>query len=244
RLGAHIAAAAVIACNSEFFVGKIPFPWGGDISLNGLAIPFTILYLLWMTNLYNFMDGMDGLAGGMTIIGFSVLGYFAWNAGDQTLAIAASTVVAATGAFLVFNFPPSKIFLGDAGSIPLGFLAGALSLRAIHNQIIDFWAACIIFSPFIADATITLFTRIICREKFWHPHRKHFYQRLVLMGWSHQKTALAEYIIMMISGFTAFFYIRSSQSAKFALLLGCFFVYALFFLCIRVLRNPRMEKQS
>ena len=78
--------------------------------------------IAWMTNLYNFMDGSDGLAGGMTLIGFSFYGIAAWIAGNETFAILNFCIAAAAAAFLLFNFHPARIFMGDSGSIPLGFL--------------------------------------------------------------------------------------------------------------------------
>lgn len=239
RLGVHIAVAIGIACNEEFFVNKIPIPFGGEIALGWFVAPLTILYILWMTNLYNFMDGLDGLASGMTVIGFSMLGYFAWRGGNQTLAITAWTLVAASGAFLIFNFPPSKIFLGDVGSIPLGFLAGTLSLKAIHDHLLDFWVALLIFSLFIADATATLLLRLFRGEKFWQPHRKHFYQHLVLMGWGHRKTVFAEYTIMLITALSALFYNHFNAYIKFGLLISWFFIYISFFLYIEVGRREQ-----
>ena len=113
RLGAQLAAAA------GFAFGALP----ADAS--SLVV---VLGILWMTNLYNFMDGSDGLAGGMTVIGFTSLAAGAWMSGNAAASIECAIVAAAGAAFLLFNFPPAKLFMGDAGSVPLGFLAAALSL--------------------------------------------------------------------------------------------------------------------
>jgi UDP-GlcNAc:undecaprenyl-phosphate GlcNAc-1-phosphate transferase len=107
--------------------------------------------------------------------------------------------VAATAlAFLAFNFPPARIFLGDAGSIPLGFLAAAVGILGWRvHALWPWWFPAVVFSPFAVDATVTLARRAARREPVWRAHRDHYYQRLVRMGWSHRRTALAEYALML-----------------------------------------------
>jgi UDP-N-acetylmuramyl pentapeptide phosphotransferase/UDP-N-acetylglucosamine-1-phosphate transferase len=160
----------------------------------------TVLGIAWVINLYNFMDGSDGLAGGMTVIGFSFLGAGAWLSGDDVLLVDCAIVAAAGTAFLLFNFPPARLFMGDAGSVPLGFLAAAFSLTGWHDGDWPIWFPVAAFFPFIADATLTLARRLASRERVWEAHNKHYYQRLVRMGWSHRKTALAEYVLMVACG--------------------------------------------
>ncbi len=164
---------------------------------------FTLLLLLWMTNLYNFMDGIDGLAAGMTVLGFGTFAALGWctsHLGFSTL----NLVVAATAAgFLVWNFPPAHVFMGDLGSSTLGFLAGAFSLWATWAQIFPLWVAGLVFSPFIVDATVTLLRRLTDGERVWQAHKSHFYQRLVQLGWGHRKTTLAGYVLMALCGGSA-----------------------------------------
>jgi UDP-N-acetylmuramyl pentapeptide phosphotransferase/UDP-N-acetylglucosamine-1-phosphate transferase len=102
---------------------------------------------------------------------------------------------AATG-FLIHNFPPARIFMGDVGSIPLGFVFGSLTILGCQEHLFDVWVPVILFSPFIVDATVTVVRRALCGEKIWEAHRSHFYQRVVLLGWGHRRTVLAEYILM------------------------------------------------
>lgn len=187
RLAAHFGAAALCV----FAVPPAPtFPMGLML----------VLILAWGINLYNFMDGANGLAGGMALIGFSVLGSAAWLGGDARLALFAFIIAAAALGFLLFNFHPARIFLGDCGSIPLGFLAGALSLWGWRNGSWDWLLPVLVFSPFLADATVTLLKRIARGEKFWHAHRDHYYQRLIRMGWSHRRLAVAAYGLMLAAG--------------------------------------------
>jgi UDP-N-acetylmuramyl pentapeptide phosphotransferase/UDP-N-acetylglucosamine-1-phosphate transferase len=185
RLAAHFAAAAAMVA-----LLPIAVAWP-------LAVFFTV-GTVWMTNLYNFMDGSDGLAGGMAVIGFASYGAAAWIGGETTLALLLFALVAATSGFLVFNFPPARVFLGDAGSVPLGFLAAAVGVLGWRVYALwPSWFPALVFSPFAVDATATLLKRIARREPFWRPHRDHYYQRLIRMGWSHRRTALAEYALML-----------------------------------------------
>lgn len=161
-----------------------------------LAWALTLLYVVWMTNLYNFMDGMDGFAGGMAVCGFGALAALGWQGGDPGFALAAAGIAAAAGGFLTGNFPPARIFLGDVGSSTLGMLAAGFSLWGAHAGLFPLWAAWLAFSPFIVDATWTLLARLARRERVWEAHRSHHYQRLVLAGWGHRKTVLRAYLVM------------------------------------------------
>jgi len=162
-----------------------------------------VLAITWMINLYNFMDGSDGLAGGMALFGFASYAVAALLNNDMQLAALNAAVVTASFAFLLFNFHPARIFLGDGGSVPLGFLAGAIGLYGWRNEAWPAWFPLLVFSPFIVDASVTLCKRLLRGEKIWQAHRTHYYQRLIQLGWGHRKTAIAEYGLMAISGCSA-----------------------------------------
>jgi UDP-N-acetylmuramyl pentapeptide phosphotransferase/UDP-N-acetylglucosamine-1-phosphate transferase len=219
RISAQFAAAAAFA------YGALP----------GLALPLLaliVLGIMWLTNLYNFMDGSDGLAGGMTLIGFSFLGTGAWMSGDEALLIECATVAAAGAAFLLFNFAPARLFMGDAGSVPIGFLASALSLTGWRDGDWPFWFPVAVFSPFIVDATLTLLKRAGAGERIWEAHNRHYYQRLVRMGWGHRKTALAEYALMLSCGATALWALREPLYLQLAALIGLVALHAILALCV------------
>lgn len=190
RFGMHALAAVLLL--------YLAYPAVDRVMLAAMAVG-----LIWLTNLYNFMDGMDGLAGGMTLIGFAMLGAGALCGGAPELAAACFCVAAAAAGFLPFNWHPAKLFLGDAGSIPLGFLAGTLGARGWSDGLWPLWFPLLVFSPFVVDATATLLRRLLRGERIWQAHREHYYQRLVRMGWSHRRTALAEYAVMLVSGLLA-----------------------------------------
>lgn len=171
-------------------------------SLSPWAFGLAVIALAWAINLYNFMDGIDGLAGGMALFGFAVFG---WTLLDTMPGMAnlAFCLAAAAAGFLVFNFSPARVFMGDAGSVPLGFLAGAIGLTGWLRDAWPLWFPVLVFSPFVVDASATLLKRVLRRERFWQAHRDHYYQRLVRMGWSHRRLALAEYALMAACGISA-----------------------------------------
>ncbi len=191
RLAFHLAIAGA-------FAAAVVLPAHG-----ALMLVLATLACAWMANLYNFMDGSDGLAGGMAVIGFSCYGIAAALAGHLDFALFNLSLAAAAAGFLVFNFHPARIFLGDAGSVPLGFLAAALGVIGWLRGAWPWWFPFLVFSAFIVDATVTLARRLARREKIWLAHRDHYYQRLVRMGWGHRKTALAAYAVMIASGAAA-----------------------------------------
>jgi UDP-N-acetylmuramyl pentapeptide phosphotransferase/UDP-N-acetylglucosamine-1-phosphate transferase len=152
--------------------------------------------ILWITNLFNFMDGSDGLAGGMAVFAFATFGAVAATAGIAPLALWAIAFAGAVAGFLFFNLNPAAVFLGDAGSISLGFLAGVFGIWGWAAGAWPPWFPFLVAAPFFLDATVTLLRRVLRREPFWRPHREHYYQRLIRMGWTHGRTALAEYVLM------------------------------------------------
>ena len=168
-----------------------------------MLLPIALLFLVWMINLYNFMDGMDGFAAGMAGIGFGTYTLLAWQAGHMEFALGCAIIAAAAAGFLLLNFPPARLFMGDSGSTVLGLLAGVVILQAHVAGILPLWLGMLVFSPFIVDASITLAARVLRGERFWMPHKSHYYQRLVQLGWGHRRTVLAEYTLMMACSGTA-----------------------------------------
>lgn len=187
RFAAHTAAAAVV-------VAFMPAPIAAWVRV---AAAFG---LIWLTNLYNFMDGADGLAGGMALFGFGAYALAACLSPQPApqLALASAAVCGAAAGFLLFNFHPARIFLGDAGSIPLGFLSGAFGYWGWGAGVWPIWFPVMAFAPFIADASVTLAKRLARGEKFWQAHREHYYQRMVRSGIGHARTAMYWYVAMAL----------------------------------------------
>ena len=157
------------------------FPAGVEDAMAGLA-------WVWFVNLFNFMDGIDGIAGVETAsigLGLAAIGLLAPAAGGDP-GHALGLAAAALG-FLWWNWHPAKIFLGDVGSVPIGFLLGWLLLTAAAN---GWWAPALILPLYyLVDATATLLRRATRREKVWRAHREHFYQYAVQQGRSHAQVS-------------------------------------------------------
>ena len=218
RLSAHLLAALAVMSAIAYV------PAGADAS-RWLAWLTAMVALVWMTNLYNFMDGADGLAGTMALVGFGAYAAAAALAGHAPLALASLAVASAAAGFLAHNFPPARVFMGDAGSIPLGFLAGALGVLGF---VAGAWPAAfpvVVFSPFIIDATVTLLRRVTRRERVWQAHRTHYYQRLVLSGWNPRRLVLVAAALMVAAGASGVVLAR----AGFMLQCGIIFFWALFY---------------
>ena len=190
RLAAHLAAAALLV-------------WYVLSPMHPVAMVLLALAVAWITNLYNFMDGSDGLAGGMALIGFGAYAAAAQLSGHAALAALSASLAAAAAAFLLYNFHPARIFLGDVGSIPLGFLAGGLGLVGWRDDLWPLWFPLLVFAPFIGDATITLVRRLARGARVWQAHREHYYQRLVLMGLGHRGAAWVFYGLMLLCALAA-----------------------------------------
>lgn len=199
------------------------------VLFGSFGLPATLIAVfttVWMTNLFNFMDGSDGLAGGMAFFGFGFLGLAWWLGGDVSAAQGSLVLAAAAAAFLFFNFYPARIFMGDAGSVPLGFLAAIFGILGWSQNDWPFWFPILVFSPFIVDATVTLLKRMARGERFWLAHREHYYQRLVQIGFGHRNTALLGYGIMVAAGSSAIWALdqRGSYQAVVCIAWGVIFL--------------------
>ena len=227
RFVVHIFAAVGIVAGAGLVIDTIAVPTTGLARLGWVGFPFTVLFLIWMTNLYNFMDGMDGFAGGMSVVGFGFMAIAAWAAGGYGIATLSLLIAAASSGFLFLNVPPARVFMGDVGSTTLGFLAGALAVLGVADKLFDIWVPVLIFSPFGVDATVTLLRRLTRGQRVWRPHREHYYQRLVLAGWGHQKTVLSEYVLMIAAGLSALIYARAGAQARLGILIAWSCLYFL-----------------
>lgn len=190
RLLAHFTAAAWALA---WLGGLPPMSIGGAIQDLGIVGDIlAAVALVWLLNLYNFMDGIDGIAGieAVTACVGAIVVYSASQ--DATHAwYPAALLAAAVLGFLVWNFPPAKIFMGDAGSGFLGITLGVLALDAAIRRPDWLWSWIILLGAFVVDATVTLFFRMSRGEKLYEAHRSHAYQHAAQRYRSHRKVTLA-----------------------------------------------------
>jgi UDP-N-acetylmuramyl pentapeptide phosphotransferase/UDP-N-acetylglucosamine-1-phosphate transferase len=177
-----VAFAAAYGLGAQGLVFQGLLPGWADTAVSAVL-------WLWFLNLFNFMDGIDGISGVETVsvgAGMALLAVFAADAPPIWLG---ATLAAAAVGFLVWNWPPSRIFLGDVGSVPIGFLLGFLLLALAARGYGP--AALILPAYYLADATLTILRRLLRGEKIWRAHSQHFYQQAVRGGLSHAQVSLA-----------------------------------------------------
>ena len=193
------ALAAIAVAVSLYGGGRS----GGFLLTDGMLIALAAFAIVWSANLFNFMDGSDGVAALMAVCGFGAYAAAALHAGappDIPLAIASATVP-----FFLANLPPARLFMGDGGSVPLGFLAAVLGLAGIQAHTWPAWFPVLVFLPFIADTLVTLLRRLIGGENLFQAHKSHYYQRLHRMGAGHAGTLL--FYGVLVAGTSASAYV-------------------------------------
>ena len=165
----------------------------GDLAiLNWLPLWVSLILccflLVWMMNLYNFMDGIDGMAASGTIFAcFALIITLIITSGFSTLVIILSLLMFSCLGFLIYNWPPASIFMGDSGSIFLGYFFGSLIIISLIDGNVSFWTWLIVFSYFFGDTNITIIMRLILSKKWHKPHRSHGYQNLARILDNHKK---------------------------------------------------------
>jgi Fuc2NAc and GlcNAc transferase len=174
-----VVSIMVLACASKH---------GWTYGIGGIVL--AVLFLVWMVNLYNFMDGSNGMAGLQGVFGGAVLFYLFRCSGQYDLALISACVAASCAGFLPWNLGNARVFMGDVGSISLGFVFGTLLLIGIGSQAFSLPVGIMIMLVFITDSTLTLIGRIMKGERWYNAHKQHLYQRLIAQGWTHGRAAL------------------------------------------------------
>ncbi len=154
--------------------------------------------MVWLINLYNFMDGSDGMAGFQGVFAGLVMAVLLQTGEQYSMALLALAVAAACAGFLPLNFPRARVFMGDVASVPLGFIFASLAVYGVQTGSMSLSVSILLMSVFIIDATLTLLARVLCGERWYTAHAQHVYQRLIAQGWSHRKVLVAYQAINVI----------------------------------------------
>jgi len=233
---AALISVYLIGNFNQLLVGQtlvLPLPWIGSI--------LAILAIVWSTNLFNFMDGTDGIAAMEAIFILGIGGFFFWNVHAEGMAMITWVLGTSVAGFLVWNKPPAKLFMGDVGSATLGFVIMVLALYGEKQYGVPALLWIIVYAAFIFDATITLLRRLIAREPVYLAHRSHAYQRLHQSGWSHMQVLCAYGCVnVILAGVGVFaFYNRGW-------LIGLLLVVILILTCLYIIveRRSPMYPQS
>ena len=198
RLAAYLSFSGMAAL--LFLAGE------GILAWNAALFFFWILFITWTLNLYNFMDGIDGIAGITAIIGFIFIAYFShFCLKNSEIAISCIFLTAACLGFLMLNFPKAKVFMGDSGSVVLGFIFGVL-IMILSKTFLDFVCLCSFLMMFYMDEVVTMFLRVKNRENLMKAHRNHFYQILVNeKGIAHWKVSAGYGLFQVLVGISTLF---------------------------------------
>jgi len=184
------AISSVIILIAIGYFKTIVIPLIGDIHLFSIGIPVTLLWIMGLTNAYNFMDGIDGIAGGQAVVaglGWTIIGFIS---GQSYIGLIGVLLAASSLAFLLYNWSPARIFMGDVGSAFMGFTLAVLPIIAGRQSPRIIVAGLLLVWPFIFDTSFTLIRRLTRGENVFVAHRSHIYQRLVIAGYNHRFVTL------------------------------------------------------
>ncbi len=231
-LGQLLAALIALWGGVIFMFFKLPF----DVTITFGWFIGALLTIVWLTgfsNFFNFMDGIDGLAGGVGAIYSLALAFICIGTGHRLIGAGCLMLAASCLGFLAHNFPPAKIFMGDVGSLFIGYALAAFAVMTTNSgeRPAPFIAALLVFGTFIYDATFTIIRRLRRGEKLYEAHRSHLYQRLVIAGQSHRRVSLTYYALSAVLGAGGIVYTFGSDLTRVivlalsAALLAAFTIY-------------------
>jgi Fuc2NAc and GlcNAc transferase len=180
-----------------YWLGGLPVIVFGPVEVEGglFGAVISVVAVTWLINLFNFMDGIDAIASLEAITVSLGAGLILWWNGSPTEAYWVVLLAAATLGFLFWNWPPAKIFMGDAGSGFLGFTLGVLAIATSQSELINLWAWLILLGVFFVDATVTLVTRMLRRDRWYEAHRSHAYQHAARALGSHLPVSMGVAIV-------------------------------------------------
>ncbi len=199
--------AASIAIYFGVIIHFVNNPFDGLLALGYLSIPITFLWIVGITNAINLIDGLDGLAAGVSTIAAVTMGIVALMQGQSLVAMAAFVLAAAILGFLPYNFHPARTFMGDSGSNFLGFTLACLAVTGVAKStaIISLLLPIVILGIPIFDTFFAIFRRIYKKAPIFMPDKDHLHHRLLALGFPHRKTVLIIYAISSFFGLTAIF---------------------------------------
>ena len=200
----QLVAAFIIVFYGGIQIDMINLPFGGDMDFGLLSIPLTILWIVGITNAINLIDGLDGLAAGVSTIALITISAMAIIVPNPFVLAVAALLACSTLGFLFFNFHPAKIFMGDTGALFLGFMIAVLSLLGFKNiTMVSFIIPVIMLGVPISDTFFAIVRRVRNKQKWSDPDKSHLHHRLLDIGFSHRQTVLIIYGIALMFGLFA-----------------------------------------
>lgn len=212
KLFGQIVAALVVVFWGGLHIEFINLPFGGKLEFGMLSIPITLLWIVGITNAINLIDGLDGLAAGVSSIAFITILGMAIIKGDLYVATLSAVILASTIGFLIYNFHPAKIFMGDTGSLFLGYIISVISLLGFKNiTFISLIIPILILGVPISDTFFAIIRRLVNKKPLSAPDKSHLHHCLLRVGFSHRQTVILIYAIAALFGLAAFIFSMSTM---------------------------------
>ncbi|WP_075982972.1 glycosyltransferase family 4 protein [Bacillus massilinigeriensis] len=204
KFSLQIAAALIVVLWGGVQVNFINLPFGGTVTFGFLAIPVTILWIVGVTNAINLIDGLDGLAAGVSSIALITISGMAIIMGNTYVIAISSIVLVSTLGFLFYNFYPAKIFMGDTGALFLGYMISVMALLGFKNvTLISFIVPVLILGVPISDTFFAILRRFLNKQPLSAPDKSHLHHCLLKAGFTHRQTVLIIYAIAAFFGLSA-----------------------------------------
>ncbi|WP_042462505.1 glycosyltransferase family 4 protein [Neobacillus dielmonensis] len=211
KLAGQVAAAAVVVIYGGLKVEFINLPFGGTIDFGYLSIPLTMIWIIGITNAINLIDGLDGLAAGVSSIALFSIAGMSIVMGNGYVTVMALIVAVSTVGFLFYNFHPAKIFMGDTGALYLGYMIAVLSLLGYKNvTFISLVIPIIILGVPISDTFFAIIRRVVNKQPISAPDKSHLHHCLLRAGFTHRQTVLLIYAMAAVFGLSAFIFSQST----------------------------------
>ena len=204
KLLGQTLAAAIVIFFGDIQIEFINLPFGGELNFGYLSIPLTLIWIIGITNAINLIDGLDGLAAGVSTIALLTLAAMASIMGNVFVLAIALLLAASSSGFLFYNFHPAKIFMGDTGSLFLGFMISVLALLGFKNvAFVSLVIPIIMLGVPISDTFFAIVRRLLNKQPPFSPDKSHLHHRLMSIGFTHRQTVLIIYGIAAMFGLAA-----------------------------------------
>ncbi|WP_047984697.1 glycosyltransferase family 4 protein [Ornithinibacillus californiensis] len=219
-LGQLVAAVVTVAGGIQ--IDFITLPNGNEIEFGYFAIPITIIWIVAITNAINLIDGLDGLAAGVSAIAVLTISGLAISMGDPLMALIGILLFGSTLGFLVFNFYPAKIFMGDTGSLFLGYMISVIAVMGLFKNVAIFSLVVpiIILGVPILDTTFAIVRRIVKKQPLSAPDKFHLHHCLIKLGFTHRQTVIIIYAMSGLFSVAAIIFTRATLWGSTLLLIG------------------------
>jgi UDP-GlcNAc:undecaprenyl-phosphate GlcNAc-1-phosphate transferase len=207
---------AVVLVSFDIAIRRLTIPAIGSVDLGWVGYPLTVIWLVGLMNIFNFMDGLDGLAGGTAMLAALFFAVATFLEGSYFIYLVSLVLFSSVLGFLVFNYPPARIFMGDVGSQFLGFAFAAIAVIAAERDAspTSLLVMPLLFFHFIFDTVFTFFRRLRCGERVTQAHRGHLYQALNRLGASHARVSWAHYVASIVQGAAAIALLQLPADAR------------------------------